>query len=133
MTAQVKDVTTRVGLLIGGDVVGGGRGTYPVTNPARPAEVVFDAPATSPAQLDLAVDAARRSQAAWAALPRDERAAQVVRAAEAGLAAVEALDLARLLTPRARQDPRRGGVRHGHAGRHGGRLRTGRGRGARSA
>lgn len=98
MTTHLHDVVTRVGLLIGGDVVAGGRGTYPVTNPARPAEVVLDAPSTSPAQLDLAVAAARRSQRAWAALEPDDRAAHVVAAAEAGVAAVEADDLARLLT-----------------------------------
>ncbi len=98
MTTHVEDVRNGVGLLIDGDVVAGGDGTYPVTNPARPAEVVFDAPSTSPAQLDLAVGAARRSQPAWAALTFAERAARVVAAAEAGVAAVEAQDLARLLT-----------------------------------
>jgi acyl-CoA reductase-like NAD-dependent aldehyde dehydrogenase len=98
MTTQIEDVTTGVGLLIDGDVVAGGEGTYPVTNPARPAEVVLDAPSTSLAQLDQAVAAARRSEAAWAALPAGERAARVVAAAEAGVAAVEAGDLARLLT-----------------------------------
>jgi acyl-CoA reductase-like NAD-dependent aldehyde dehydrogenase len=98
MTTHVEDVTTRVGLVIDGDVVSGGGGTYPVTNPARPAEVVLDAPSTSPAQLDLAVAAARRSQRAWAALDPGDRAARVVAAAEAGVAAVEARDLARLLT-----------------------------------
>ena len=98
MTTHIEDAITRVGLLVGGDVVAGGEGTYPVTNPARPAEVVLDAPSTSPAQLDLAVAAARRSQRAWAALAMEERAAQVVAAAEAGVAAVETRDLARLLT-----------------------------------
>ncbi len=98
MTTHVEDVTTGVGLLIDGAVVAGGGGTYPVTNPARPAEVVLHAPSTSPAQLDLAVDAARRSQPAWAALGAGERAASVIAAAEAGVAAVEAQDLARLLT-----------------------------------
>ena len=97
MTTHV-DVTTGVGLLIDGAVVPGAGGTYPVTNPVRPAEVVLDAPATSPAQLDAAVVAARRSQPAWAALTMEERAAAVVAAAEAGVAAVEAGDLARLLT-----------------------------------
>ena len=97
MTTHV-DVTTGVGLLIDGAVVPGDEGTYAVTNPARPAEVVLQAPATSPAQLDLAVQAARRSQPAWAALGGDERAAAVIGAAEAGVAAVEAGDLARLLT-----------------------------------
>ena len=68
MTIQIDGLVTGVGLLIDGDVVGGAAGTYPVTNPARPAEVVLDAPSTTPAQLDLAVAAARRSQRAWAAL-----------------------------------------------------------------
>jgi acyl-CoA reductase-like NAD-dependent aldehyde dehydrogenase len=98
MTTHVEDVTTRVGLLIDGDVVAGGDGSYRVTNPSRPAEVVLEAPSTSPAQLDQAVAAARRSQPAWAALAMDERAATVVAAAEAGVALVEANDLARLLT-----------------------------------
>jgi acyl-CoA reductase-like NAD-dependent aldehyde dehydrogenase len=69
-----------------------------VTNPARPAEVVLEAPATSADQLDRAVGAARRSQVAWAALRAEERDALVLAAAEAGVAAVEAGDLARLLT-----------------------------------
>ena len=42
--------------------------------------------------------AARRSQRAWAARAPEERAALVIAAAEAGVAAVEARDLARLLT-----------------------------------
>jgi acyl-CoA reductase-like NAD-dependent aldehyde dehydrogenase len=98
MTTHVEDVTTRVGLVIGGEVEAGGAGTYAVTNPARPAEIVLEAPATSPAQLDRAVAAARHSQPAWGALSADERAAHVLAAAEAGVAAVEAGDLARLLT-----------------------------------
>jgi acyl-CoA reductase-like NAD-dependent aldehyde dehydrogenase len=98
MTTHIEDVATRVGLLIDGDVVAGGDGTYPVTNPARPSEVVLEAPSTSPAQLDQAVTAARRAQPAWAALAMDERAATVIAAAEAGVALVEANDLARLLT-----------------------------------
>ncbi len=98
MTAQIDDVITGVGLLIDGEVVAGGAGTYPVTNPARPAEVVLDAPSTTPAQLDLAVAAARRSQRAWAALEPEDRAARVIAAAQAGVTAVERRDLARLLT-----------------------------------
>jgi acyl-CoA reductase-like NAD-dependent aldehyde dehydrogenase len=98
MTTGVEDVITGVGLLIDGTVVPGAAGTYQVTNPARPAEVVFEAPSTSPAQLDLAVGAARRSQRAWSALEWEDRAARVVAAAEAGVAAVETQDLARLLT-----------------------------------
>jgi len=98
MTTQINGLVTGVGLLIDGDVVVGAAGTYPVTNPARPAEVVLEAPSTTPDQLDLAVAAARRSQRAWAALDFDDRADRVVAAAEAGVAAVEARDLARLLT-----------------------------------
>ena len=68
MTTQIDGLVTGVGLLIDGNVVSGGAGTYPVTNPARPSEVVLNAPSTTPAQLDLAVAAARRSQRAWASL-----------------------------------------------------------------
>jgi acyl-CoA reductase-like NAD-dependent aldehyde dehydrogenase len=98
MTTHVEDVTTRVGLVIDGGVEAGAGGTYPVTNPARPSEVVFQAPVTSPDQLDRAVEASRRSQPGWASLPMEERARQVIAAAEAGVAAVDALDLATLLT-----------------------------------
>ena len=98
MTTQIDGVMTDVGLLIDGEIVAGAAGTYPVTNPARPAEVVLHAPSTTPVQLDLAVAAARRSQRGWAALEFEDRAALVVAAAEAGVAAVEARDLARLLT-----------------------------------
>ena len=98
MTTHVEDVTTHVGLVIDGDVEAGAAGSYPVTNPARPAEVVLDAPSTSPEQLDRAVAAARRSQRAWAARAVEDRAAAVLAAAEAGVALVEADDLARLLT-----------------------------------
>jgi len=86
------------GLLIDGQVVRGGAGTYPVTNPARPAEVVFDAPAASGDQVDQAVTAARRAFPPWSARSMEDRAAVVIGAAEAAVAAVEARDLARLLT-----------------------------------
>jgi acyl-CoA reductase-like NAD-dependent aldehyde dehydrogenase len=98
MTTDVEDVTTHVGLVIDGDVEAGGAGSYPVTNPARPAEVVLAAPSTSPEQLDRAVAAARRSQPAWARRSMEDRAATVLAAAEAGVAFVEANALARLLT-----------------------------------
>ena len=98
MTTHVEDVVTGVGLVVDGAVVVGGAGSYSVTNPARPSEVVLHAPATSSAQLDLAVAGARRAQRGWASLEWDERAGRVVAAAEAGVAAVEKLDLARLLT-----------------------------------
>ena len=98
MTTHMEDVTTRVGLVIDGDVVAGGAGSYPVTNPARPAEVVLEAPSTSAEQLDRAVAAARRAQPAWAGRSMEDRATVVHAAAEAGVAFVEANDLARLLT-----------------------------------
>ena len=98
MTTHVEDVRTGIGLLIGGEVVAGGLGTYRVTNPARPSEVVLEAPSTSPEQLDAAVAAARRSQPEWAALGMDGRAELVRAAAEAAVQAVEEGDLARLLT-----------------------------------
>ena len=69
MGKATDDVTVGMGLVIDGAVVPGGAGTYPVTNPARPAEVVFDAPAASATQLDQAVGAARRAFPGWAAAP----------------------------------------------------------------
>ncbi|HEY1831560.1 MAG TPA: aldehyde dehydrogenase family protein [Acidimicrobiales bacterium] len=86
------------GLVIDGAIEGGGEGTYAVTNPARPSEVVLQAPAASPAQLDRAVSAARRAVPAWSALDLESRIAVVTAAARAGVAAVESGDLARLLT-----------------------------------
>jgi acyl-CoA reductase-like NAD-dependent aldehyde dehydrogenase len=87
-----------MGLVIDGAVVAGGGGRYPVQNPARPEEVVFEAPSASPEQLDAAVVAARRAQPAWAAMDPEERFAVVRKAASAAGSAVEADDLARLLT-----------------------------------
>ncbi len=98
MTTHAEPVTTAMGLLIDGDVVAGEDPSYPVTNPARPGEVVFEAPSTSPAQLDRAVASARRAQTAWAALDMEQRAVQVLAAGNAAARAVEAHDLARLLT-----------------------------------
>jgi acyl-CoA reductase-like NAD-dependent aldehyde dehydrogenase len=87
-----------IGLVIDGEVVPGGEGTYPVTNPVRPAEVVLDGPSASLAQLDQAVRAAQRAAPAWAALSPPERAEQVGKAAAAAGAGVASSDLARLLT-----------------------------------
>lgn len=87
-----------IGLVIDGAVVPGEAGTYPVTNPVRPAEVVLDAPSASPAQLDRAVAGARAASASWAAMAFDERAELVAKAAAAAGAAVEAQGLANLLT-----------------------------------
>ena len=88
----------RGALVIDGEEVAGAEGTYPVTNPARPAEVVLHAPSASPGQLDQSVAAARRAQPAWAALDHDERAGLVVAAAERAGAAVGEQGLDRLLT-----------------------------------
>jgi acyl-CoA reductase-like NAD-dependent aldehyde dehydrogenase len=87
-----------IGLVIDGEVVPGEAGTYPVTNPVRPAEVVLDGPSASTAQIDRAVAAARRATPAWAALSHDERAEMVGKAAAAAGSVVGASDLARLLT-----------------------------------
>jgi len=88
----------KFGLVIDGEVVAGANGTYPVTNPVRPAEVVLEAPSASADQLDAAVGAARRAFAPWAATDPAARADRVVAAAQAAAAAVERDDLARLLT-----------------------------------
>ncbi len=87
-----------IGLVIDGEVVPGDAGTYPVTNPVRPAEVVLDGPSASTAQVDRAVAAARRAAPGWAALSHAERAELVGKAAAAAGAVVGASDLARLLT-----------------------------------
>jgi len=87
-----------IGLVIDGAVVRGEAGTYSVTNPVRPAEVVLDAPSASPAQVDRAVAAARSASASWAAMAPAERAELVAKAASAAGAAVEAQGLANLLT-----------------------------------
>ncbi len=87
-----------VGLVIDGGVVPGEAGTYPVTNPVRPAEVVFAAPSASPGQLDRAVAAARAAFPSWAAMDPTERAELVAKAASAAGAAVESQDLASFLT-----------------------------------
>jgi acyl-CoA reductase-like NAD-dependent aldehyde dehydrogenase len=84
-------------LTIDGRAVAGGAGTYPVYNPARPRDVVHEAPAASLAQLDEAIAAARRAQPAWAARDLEERLAILTRAADAGAAAATKHDLARLL------------------------------------
>ncbi len=87
-----------LGLVIDGAVVAGEDGTYPVTNPVRPAEVVFDAPSASPAQLDRAVAAAGRAAPAWAAMDLAERTAMVVAAARLAGTAVTQDHLDQLLT-----------------------------------
>jgi acyl-CoA reductase-like NAD-dependent aldehyde dehydrogenase len=87
-----------IGLVIDGGAERGEAGTYPVTNPVRPDEVVLDAPSASAAQLDRAVAAARAAAGPWAAMDATERAEVVAKGAAAASAAVEAHDLATLLT-----------------------------------
>ncbi|HZQ30947.1 MAG TPA: aldehyde dehydrogenase family protein [Mycobacterium sp.] len=70
-------------LTIDGEPQNGGAGTYPVHNPARPAEVVGEAPAADQRQLDAAVQAARRAVDGWRALSVGERGAAVIAAATA--------------------------------------------------
>lgn len=84
-------------LVIGGRAVPGDEGTYPVTNPARPHEVVLHAPSASLDQLDQAVGAARAAQKSWASLAPGDRAQLVIAAAHAAGRAVESEELATLL------------------------------------
>jgi acyl-CoA reductase-like NAD-dependent aldehyde dehydrogenase len=99
--APVADAVTSVPcvpLVIGGIAVAGELGTYPVVNPARPAEVVLRAPSASSAQLDAAVSAARRSQPTWAGRTLEERAAVVERACDQASVAIDFETLSALLT-----------------------------------
>src|SRR5690348_4484321 len=70
-------------LSIGGEPQPGAAGTYPVYNPARPAEVVGHAPAADKTQLDAAVQAARRAAPGWRELGVAERVEAVIAAATA--------------------------------------------------
>jgi len=79
-----------VQLAIGAAMVAGEDGTYPVTNPAHPDEVVLEAPAASLGQLDGAVAAARAAQASWAALDLEARTEALQRACQR---AQESIDL----------------------------------------
>jgi acyl-CoA reductase-like NAD-dependent aldehyde dehydrogenase len=85
-------------LTIGGQPREGDAGTYPVHNPARPAEIVGHAPAADDAQLDAAVRAARRAAPGWRALDVAERVAAVSAAAAAAAEQLKAQDGARLYT-----------------------------------
>lgn len=73
--------TTQTVLTIGGRPQPGAAGTYPVQNPARPAEIVGQAPAAGSDQVDAAVQAARRAAAEWCALGVADRVAAVAAAA----------------------------------------------------
>jgi len=85
-------------LTIGGEPRPGAAGTYPVHNPARPAEIVGHAPAADSAQLDAAVAAARRAAPGWRALSVAERIAAFAAAATTAAEQLAARDGARLYT-----------------------------------
>jgi acyl-CoA reductase-like NAD-dependent aldehyde dehydrogenase len=80
MTATAEASAT---LTIGGRPQPGADVSYPVRNPARPAEIVGYAPAAGLDQLDAAVRAARRAWPGWRALDVAERVAAVAAAATA--------------------------------------------------
>ena len=71
-----RTTSTLATLTIGGEPQPGAAGSYPVHNPARPAEVVGHAPAADRAQLDAAVTRARAAPG-WRALDVAERVAEV--------------------------------------------------------
>lgn len=60
--------------LIGGEFVGGGKGTYSIINPATE-EVVAEAPEASIDDVEAAAAAAKKAQPAWAAMKPEKRAA----------------------------------------------------------
>lgn len=91
-------VSTLATLTIGGEPQTGAAGSYPVHNPARPAEIVGEAPAADRAQLDAAVGAARGAAPAWRALDVGERVAKVVAAATTAGDQLKERDGARLYT-----------------------------------
>lgn len=85
-------------LTIGAEQQPGGAGSYPVRNPARPAELVGHAPAADRNQLDAAVQAARQAGPGWRALRVAERVAAVTAAATAASQQLIENDGARLYT-----------------------------------
>jgi acyl-CoA reductase-like NAD-dependent aldehyde dehydrogenase len=89
---------TTVPLVIGGSLVPGADGSYPVFNPARPDEVVLMAPVTSPGQLDQAAMAARESQPAWAVLGFEGRLSVLQQACDRAMDALDLDATATLLT-----------------------------------
>jgi acyl-CoA reductase-like NAD-dependent aldehyde dehydrogenase len=90
--------STLATLTIGGEQQPGAAGSYPVHNPARPAEVVGHAPAADRAQLDAAVAAARNAAPGWRALDVAERVAKVAAAATTASEQLKERDGARLYT-----------------------------------
>jgi len=87
-----------VQLAIGAAMVAGEDGTYPVSNPAHPDEVVLEAPAASLDQLDRAVAAARDAQPQWAALDLDARTAVLQEACQRAQASIDLEATSALLT-----------------------------------
>jgi acyl-CoA reductase-like NAD-dependent aldehyde dehydrogenase len=85
-------------LTIGGQAQPGAAASYPVHNPARPAEIVGLAPVADRDQLDAAVQAARRAAPKWRALDVAERVAAVAAAATAAAKKLADSDGARLYT-----------------------------------
>ncbi|EID17936.1 aldehyde dehydrogenase [Mycobacterium xenopi RIVM700367] len=99
MTTSAKAPAQAAAVLtIGGRPQEGGAGTYLVHNPARPAETVGQAPAADHAQLDAAVQAARRAAPAWRARDVGDRVAAVIAAATTASEQLTAQDTARLYT-----------------------------------
>lgn len=92
------DETATAMLTIGTARQPGAAGTYPVHNPARPAEIAGHAPAADRAQLDAAVQAARTAGADWRALRVAERVAAVTAAATAAAGQLIDEEGARLYT-----------------------------------
>ena len=81
-------------MLIGGQLEPGSR-SYEVRNPANE-QVIANAPAATPEDLNRAVAAARAAFPSWAATPIAERKAALIAMGQAILAKVE--ELKRLLT-----------------------------------
>jgi acyl-CoA reductase-like NAD-dependent aldehyde dehydrogenase len=98
MRSRVEGVVVAARLTIDGQQVDGEAGSYDVHNPARPLEVVGQAPAADTAQLDLAVAAARRAAPAWAAMTVADRLAMLVAATEAAATHAAETDLATTYT-----------------------------------
>jgi acyl-CoA reductase-like NAD-dependent aldehyde dehydrogenase len=90
--------STLATLTINGEPQPGAAGSYPVHNPARPAEIVGEAPAADFAQLDAAVAAARKAALGWRAVDVGERIAKVAAAATAASEQLKERDGARLYT-----------------------------------
>jgi acyl-CoA reductase-like NAD-dependent aldehyde dehydrogenase len=90
--------STLATLTIGGEAHSGAAGSYPVHNPARPAEIVGHAPASDRAQLDAAVTAARMAAPGWRALDVGDRVAKVAAAAATAGEQLKEREGARLYT-----------------------------------